>query len=109
MSEPDLELAAGHSGKDKEKKLETEPVGKLFISLAIPSIISQIVNLLYSVVDRMYVGYIPETGTVALTALGVCVPIITLVSSFANLSAAEPHRFLLYNWAAGKNRGRNRF
>lgn len=92
MSEPDLELAAGHSGKDKEKKLETEPIGKLFISLAIPSIISQIVNLLYNVVDRMYVGYIPETGTVALTALGVCVPIITLVSSFAQLvsSGAAP-------------------
>ena len=92
MSEPDLELAAGHSGKDKEKKLAAEPIGKLFISLAIPSIISQIVNLLYSVVDRMYVGYIPETGTVALTALGVCVPIITLVSSFAQLvsSGAAP-------------------
>ena len=45
MSEPDLELAAGDSGKDKEKKLATEPIGKLFISLAIPSIISQIVGL----------------------------------------------------------------
>lgn len=92
MKEPDLELAAGYSGNDKEKELETAPVGKLFISLAIPSIISQIVNLLYSVVDRMYVGYIPETGTVALTALGVCVPVITLVSSFAQLvsSGAAP-------------------
>lgn len=74
MSEPDLELAAGDSRKDKEKKLATEPIGKLFISSAIPSIISQIVNLLYSVVDRMYVGYIPETGTVALTAWGKVVP-----------------------------------
>ena len=92
MNDPNIKPEAGHSGKDQEKKLETEPIGKLFISLAIPSIISQIVNLLYSVVDRMYVGYIPETGTIALTALGVCVPIITLVSSFAQLvsSGAAP-------------------
>ena len=92
MSETDLELTTGLPGTEKEKKLETEPIGKLFLSLAVPSIISQIVNLLYSVVDRMYVGHIPETGTLALTALGVCVPIITLVSSFAQLvsSGAAP-------------------
>ena len=66
-----------------EQVMETEPVGKLFVSLAVPSVISQIVNLLYSAVDRMYVGHIPRNGTTALTALGVCVPIITLVSSFA--------------------------
>lgn len=78
--------------QNKEDKLATESIGKLFVSLAIPCIISQIVNLLYSVVDRMYVGYIPGTGTIALTALGVCVPIITLVSSFAQLvsSGAAP-------------------
>ena len=92
MSETDLELTTGLPGTEKEKKLETEPIGKLFLSLAVPSIISQIVNLLYSVVDRMYVGHIPETGTLAWTALGVCVPIITLVSSFAQLvsSGAAP-------------------
>ena len=92
MSEPDAELEAESSATDKERILGTEPIGKLFISLAIPSIISQIVNLLYSVVDRMYVGHIPGTGTIALTALGVCVPIITLVSSFAQLvsSGAAP-------------------
>lgn len=75
-----------------DRRLETEPVGKLFVSLAVPSIISQIVNLLYSVVDRMYVGHISGTGTLGLTALGVCVPVITLVSSFAQLvsSGAAP-------------------
>ena len=75
-----------------EQVMETEPVGKLFVSLAVPSVISQIVNLLYSAVDRMYVGHIPGNGTTALTALGVCVPIITLVSSFAQLvsSGAAP-------------------
>lgn len=75
-----------------DRRLETEPVGKLFVSLAVPSIISQIVNLLYSVVDRMYVGHISGTGTLGLTALGVCAPVITLVSSFAQLvsSGAAP-------------------
>lgn len=74
------------------KKLEDAPVGSLFFSLALPAIISQLVNLLYNIVDRIYVGHIPGTGTVALTALGVCVPIITLVSSFAQLvsSGAAP-------------------
>ena len=86
------EIAPELPSIDKERGLETKPVGKLFVSLAIPSIISQIVNLLYSVVDRMYVGHIPERGTLALTALGVCVPILTLVSSFAQLvsSGAAP-------------------
>lgn len=92
MCEPNLEEPASLPGVDKEKKLGTEPVGNLFVTLAIPSIISQIVNLLYSVVDRMYVGHISETGTISLTALGICVPIITLVSSFAQLvsSGAAP-------------------
>lgn len=57
-----------------------------------PTIISQIVNLLYSVVDRMFVGHIQNSGTMELTALGICIPIITLVSSFAQLvsSGAAP-------------------
>lgn len=77
---------------DDGERLRSVPVGRLFVSLAVPSIISQIVNLLYSAVDRMYVGHIPGSGTISLTALGVCVPVITLVSSFALLvsSGAAP-------------------
>ena len=88
MSETDLGTDNGAAGDGKEKKLETEPIGKLFLSLAVPSIISQIVNLLYSVVDRMYVGHIPETGTLALTALGVCVQLSPLFHPLHSLSAA---------------------
>ena len=75
-----------------EEKLKTASIGKLFFSLALPAIISQFVNLLYNIVDRMFVGHIPQTGTTALTALGVCAPILTLVSSFAQLvsSGAAP-------------------
>lgn len=68
-----------------ESRLGTAPVIKLFISLAIPAITSQFVNLLYSVIDRIFVGHIQSIGTTALTALGICAPILTLISAFAQL------------------------
>ena len=69
----------------KEVDLGKDPVGPLLIKLAAPAIASQLVNALYNVVDRMYIGHIPETGAVALTGLGVCFPLIMLISAFANL------------------------
>ncbi|MCM1569215.1 MAG: MATE family efflux transporter [Roseburia sp.] len=61
------------------------PVGKLLMSLALPAIAAQLVNLLYNMVDRIYIGHIPETGALALTGLGVALPVITLISAFAAL------------------------
>lgn len=69
----------------KEVDLGKDPVGPLLLRLAVPAIASQLVNALYNVVDRMYIGHIPETGAVALTGLGVCFPLIMLISAFANL------------------------
>lgn len=69
----------------EDEKLATMPVGKLFWSLALPAVTSQIVNLLYAVIDRMYVGHIPGSGSLALTALGVCLPVLTIISAFASL------------------------
>ena len=69
---------------DKEK-LGTEDVRKLLTTLAIPAVIAQIVNLLYNIVDRIYIGHIPETGSLALTGLGLCLPLILIVSAFAAL------------------------
>ena len=63
--------------------LRTAPLGKLMFSLALPSVLAQLVNLLYSIVDRVYIGHIPGIGAMALTGLGLCVPLITLVSAFA--------------------------
>ncbi len=60
-------------------------VPALIISLAIPNTIAQIVNVLYSIVDRIFIGRIPENATLALTGLGVCFPIITLISAFTHL------------------------
>ena len=69
----------------KEVDLGKEPIGHLLFVLAVPSIISQVVNALYNMVDRMYIGHIPGEGAAALTGLGVCFPVIMIVSAFAAL------------------------
>lgn len=66
-----------------DKRLGTEPLGKLIFKLALPGIAAQLINVLYNMVDRMYIGHIPENGATALTGLGVCLPIIVLVSAFS--------------------------
>lgn len=71
--------------KDNEV-LATEPVVQLLFKLAIPTVIAQLVNLLYNMVDRVYVGRIPEVGTEALAGLGVTFPIVMLVAAFAGLA-----------------------
>ena len=63
--------------------LGTERMGRLLFRLSAPTICAQLINMLYNVVDRMYIGHIPETGALALTGLGVCMPVIMVVSAFA--------------------------
>ena len=67
--------------------LATEPIGKLFRKLALPTVVAQLVNLLYNMVDRIYIGHYDPSG-VSLTGIGVCMPIIIAVSSFAMLVGA---------------------
>ncbi len=71
----------------KEVDLGKEPVKHLLFVLAVPAITSQLVNALYNMVDRMYIGHIPFEGAAALTGVGVCFPIIMIVSAFASLIA----------------------
>lgn len=68
-----------------EVDLGKEKVSKLLFMLAVPAILSQIVNLLYNIVDRMYIGHIEKVGSLALTGVGVCLPLIMIVSAFACL------------------------
>lgn len=68
---------------NSDNKLGTEKIGKLVFSLALPAVIAQMVNVLYNIVDRMYIGHIPEIGSAALTGLGVCFPILMLISAFS--------------------------
>lgn len=70
--------------QDKEF-LGTEPVGKLLRKLAVPTVAAQLINMLYNIVDRIYIGHIPGDGNLALTGVGVCLPIIMIVSAFAAL------------------------
>lgn len=67
--------------------LAVEPVGKLFRKLALPTVVAQLVNLLYNMVDRIYIGHYDPTG-ISLTGVGVCMPILIAVSSFAMLVGA---------------------
>lgn len=69
----------------QEVDLGKEKVGHLLFILAVPAITSQVVNALYNMVDRMYIGHIPEIGSAALTGVGVCFPIIMIISAFAYL------------------------
>ncbi len=71
---------------NKEKDfLAKEPLGKLLMRLALPTVAAQLINMLYNIVDRMYIGHIPKEGALALTGVGVCMPLIMLVSAFAAL------------------------
>lgn len=69
------------------EKLATFPVGKLLFKLSIPAIFAQIVNVLYNLVDRIYIGHIEDVGATALTGVGIAMPIIMIISAFAALAA----------------------
>lgn len=71
--------------EEKENFLATEPVGKLLLKLSVPTVIAQLINMLYNIVDRIYIGHIPGDGSMALTGVGVCMPVIMIVSAFAAL------------------------
>lgn len=73
--------------QDISTQMATAPVGRLIVRLAIPAILAQVVNLLYNVVDRIYIGHMEGVGTMALTGVGVCFPVISLISAFTMLVA----------------------
>ena len=74
-------IPAAQGGAD----LGSGSVGRLLFKLAVPAIVAQVINVLYNMVDRMYIGHLPEIGETALTGVGVCFPLITAISAFAAL------------------------
>ena len=70
---------------DNTKQLGSAPVGKLLFQLALPAIAAQIVNILYNIVDRIYIGHIPDVGSAALTGVGVTFPVLMIISAFSAL------------------------
>lgn len=74
--------------QEKQSLLGSAPIGKLMAKLALPSIVAQVINILYNIVDRIYIGHIEEGSSLALTGLGICFPIITLISAFSAFAGA---------------------
>lgn len=71
-----------------EEKLASGPIIKTMLELGIPTFIAQFINLLYNIVDRIYIGHIKDIGATALTGVGICFPILTLISAFASIVAS---------------------
>lgn len=69
--------------KEQTERMGTEKVSRLLMRMAVPAVIAQIVNLLYNIVDRIYIGHIPEIGVSALTGVGLFTPILMLMTAFA--------------------------
>lgn len=70
------------NGKQDER-LGTMPIGKLILSMAVPAVAAQLINVLYNIIDRVYIGHIAGYGDMALTGVGVTFPIIMLISAFS--------------------------
>ena len=73
---------------DNKEMLGTASIGKLLFKLAVPTVVAQLINMLYNIVDRIYIGHMPGDGSLALTGVGVCMPIIMIISAFAALIAS---------------------
>lgn len=71
--------------QDNKEMLGTAPIGKLLFKLALPTVVAQLINMLYNIVDRIFIGHMPGDGSLALTGVGVCMPIIMIISAFAAL------------------------
>lgn len=73
---------------ERAKLMGTGSIPRLFAQLAIPAVVAQIINLLYNIIDRIYIGHIPEVGASALTGVGLFMPILMLINAFAMLAGA---------------------
>ena len=74
--------------KEQQKMLATAPVGPLLLKMAIPTITANLIHVLYNMIDRMFIGHIPEVGAEALTGVGVCLPLTIIVMAFAALTGS---------------------
>lgn len=84
---------------NKTGDLDSQGIGKLLLRLALPTITAQLVNALYNMVDRIYIGHIPVVGKTALTGVGVCLSLIMIISAFAALTAMGARLALPFCWA----------
>ena len=71
-----------------KQDMGTGSIKKLMVQMAVPALVGQVINLLYNIVDRIYIGHIPEVGGTALTGVGLFTPILMLITAFAMLAGA---------------------
>ncbi len=74
--------------ESREEKLGKAPIVKLIMSMGVPTLIAQIINLLYNIIDRIYIGHIPDVGAIALTGVGLALPMIVIISAFSSFVGA---------------------
>lgn len=98
------------NSKSNTQAMETEKIPRLLARLAIPAVVAQIINLLYNIVDRIYIGHIPGVGAAALTGVGLFTPILMLINACAMLagSGGAP-RSCQFPWERKTIRQRKRF
>ena len=96
-----------HAYQD-EQALASAPIGRLMLKLAVPAVAAQIINMLYNIVDRIYIGHIPVIGKTALTGVGITFPIIMLISAFAAFSGMGGAPLASIRLGAGDRRGAER-
>jgi putative MATE family efflux protein len=89
----------------RKNDLGQDPVGALILRLALPTMLAQFINVLYSIVDRMFIGHIPLVGDLALAGVGVCGPIVTLLSSFSYLACLGGGPLFSMKMGAGDRNG----
>ena len=94
--------------QQNETALGSAPIGPLMLKLAVPAVAAQIINMLYNIVDRMFIGHIPEVGDVALTGVGVTFPIILLISAFAAFAGMGGAPLASIQLGAGDREGAQR-
>ena len=92
----------------RENDLGRDPVGRLLVRLALPAITAQLVNALYNIVDRMYIGHIEPGGDLALTGLGVCFPVLMFVSAISALVGAGGGSRAVVRMGEGRTEDANR-
>lgn len=92
-----------------EERLANAPIGPLMLKLAVPAVAAQVINMLYNIVDRIYIGHIPEVGDIALTGVGVTFPIIMLVSAFAAFAGQAARPWPRSSWVRATGRRRKKF
>ena len=91
-----------------QQDLGSGSVRRLLLKLALPAVLGQLVNLLYNIVDRIYIGHIPVTGAAALTGVGLFTPLLMLITAFAMMMGSGGAPLAAISWASRSRTGPSR-